>query len=302
MTLRIQDLYTFFVVARSGSMQQAARELGVTPGAISQRIRSIEDRYGKRLFSRSRKGIELTKSGQDLWADIETAFSTIEDANTMHFGSNSEQHIRISATPTFAYSCLVPRLGEFTDSHPKINITIETDKRLVDLRSEPIDLAIRHGLGDYVGYQSEWLSSPELIVVGSPSLLQRGKPINDAIDCLSYRLLRDSTAICSDWQLWCEARGVDESKALYGPSFEDDYLIVKATIEGQGLALLSDVYVSEEIKNKQLVKACEAAWPTHFAYYAVALPITFERPAVKGFVHWLKTIAAEDALSVRRYA
>ncbi|USG59534.1 LysR substrate-binding domain-containing protein [Sneathiella marina] len=299
MTLRIQDLYTFFVVARAGAMQQAANELRVTPGAISQRIASIEDRYGKRLFSRSRKGVELTKAGQDLWSDIDASFSKIEKANNAHFGRNSEQQIRISATPTFAYSCLVPRLGEFTDKYPKLNITIETDKRLVDLRSEPIDLAIRHGLGDYVGYQSEWLSSPELIVVGSPSLLQRGRPINDAIDCLGYRLLRDTTAICSDWQLWCEARGIDERKALYGPSFEDDYLIVKAAVEGQGLALLSDVYVSEQLKTKQLVKACDAAWPTHFAYYAVALPVTFERPAVKIFVQWLKAIAAEDISSIR---
>ncbi|MBL4906312.1 MAG: LysR family transcriptional regulator, partial [Sneathiella sp.] len=74
MTIRIQDLYTFYVVARKGAMHQAARELGVTPGAISQRMRAVEDRCGKRLFSRSRNGIELTLSGEKLWTDIETAF------------------------------------------------------------------------------------------------------------------------------------------------------------------------------------------------------------------------------------
>ncbi|MBL4908084.1 MAG: hypothetical protein JKX94_11580, partial [Sneathiella sp.] len=187
-------------------------------------------------------------------------------------------------------------LGEFTEAFPKIDISIETDQRLVDLRSEPIDLAIRHGLGDYVGYKSEWLSSPELIVVGSPRLLNSGKPINEAKDCLNFRLLRNSTAVCSDWQLWCEARGVDDSKALYGPSFQDDFLTLKAVVEGQGLALLSDVYVRDELRNKSLTKACDAAWPTHFAYYAVALPTTFERPAIKAFIAWLKSVASDEAM------
>lgn len=294
MVVRVQDLYTFFVVARAGAMHSAAQELGVTPGAISQRIRSIEEKHGKRLFSRSRKGITLTRAGDVLWQEVEAAFTQVETAHQRHFAGTSTTHIRISAAPTYAYSCLVPRLGEFSQAHPQIKITIETDQRLVDLRSEPIDLAIRHGLGKYSGCKSEWLSSPELIVVGSPDLLAKGKPIEEAEDCLNYLLLQDSGTICSDWTLWCEARGIDDKNARYGPAFKDDFLIVKAAVEGQGLALLHDVYVKDELRKKHLVKACNATWPTHFAYYAVALPEIFQRPAVQKFVSWLKTVSAEE--------
>ncbi len=293
MTMRLQDIYTFFVVTRAGSMQDAATEIGVTPGAVSQRIKAIEERSGNRLFSRSRKGIALTRAGEALWSDVSEAFSAIEAAHERHVAPAPAAQIRISAAPTFAYACLVPRLGEFTNAHPQVRITIETDHRMADLRTEPIDLAIRHGLGEYAGLTSQWLSSPELIVVGSPELLAGGKPIDSAVDCLAYPLLRDTETVCSDWHLWCKARGIDVEKARFGPAFKDDFLILKAAVQGQGLALIHDVYVHEELFRGDLIKACEAAWPTHFAYYAVALPDTFERPAVRTFVQWLKSVSQE---------
>lgn len=291
MVTRVQDLYTFFVIARAGSMQKAAQELGVTPGAISQRVRAIEENCAKRLFSRSRKGIELTKAGNILWQDLEASFLQIEDSYQQHFTHNLESHIRISAAPTFGYSCLVPRLGEFSAANPNIKITIETDDRIVDLRTEPIDLAIRHGLGKYPGFESQWLSSPELIVVASPSLLQQGQEISEAIDCLNYTLIQNSGSACSDWNLWCQARNIDDSKAHYGPAFKDDFLIVKAALEGQGLALLHDIYVQDDLKEHRLIQACKAAWPTEFAYYAVTTKNTLERPAIQKFITWLKSIS-----------
>lgn len=297
MALRIQDLYTFFVVARSGAMHEAARELGVSPGAISQRIRAIEEKHGRRLFSRSRKGIELTKPGEALWNEVRDAFTNIEAAHDRHFAGASKSTIRISAAPTFAYSSLVPRLGAFTGANPGIMIAIETDDRLVDLKTEPVDLAIRHGLGNYPGLKSEWLISPELIIVGSPKLLAKHGPVNEPADCLQYPLLQDSTG--ADWSLWFAAHGVDARLARYSTAFKDDFLTVKAATEGQGLALLNDVYVTDELKAGRLVKALDISWPTKFAYYAVALPETFQRPPVKIFMKWLKSVSTtESAMAV----
>lgn len=290
--MRIQDLHTFFVVARSGSMQAAADELRVTPGAISQRIRMIEEQSGKRLFSRSRKGIELTRAGDVLWQDVNSAFSTLEATQSRHFEGNTSTRIRISTAPAFALSVLVPRLGDFTDLHPSINISIETDERLVDLRSEPVDIALRHGLGSYPGLEASWLSSPELIVVASPELLARVGPIKTPMDCLRFSLLQNSSAI--DWPLWFKAMGVDAGNARLGAAFREDSLIVKAATKGQGIALLNDTYAKEQLESGELIKALDATWPTEFAYYAVALPETFQRPVIKQFVDWLKTISAKS--------
>lgn len=81
MAIPVRDLHTFHVVARCGSMSAAASEPGVTPGAISQRIRSVEETYGARLFTCIRNGITLTKSGAAFWQEIREAFTAIETAH-----------------------------------------------------------------------------------------------------------------------------------------------------------------------------------------------------------------------------
>lgn len=267
-------------------MQDAARELGVTPGAISQRIRSVEERHGLRLFTRSKKGIALTPAGIALHSDIGAAFAQIETTQSRHL-SRRQNTIRLSVTPTFAYSTLVTSLGRFADRHPAIRVTVETENRMVDLKSEPVDLAIRHGLGTYPGAVSEWLCSPELMLVASPALLEKHGPFASAADCLACKLLPDATG--NDWALWFQAQGVDATGALYGTQYSDDFLTVKATIEGQGLALLNDLYVADSLASGQLKKALDTQWPTAFAYYAVGLPETLERPSVTTLVQWLKS-------------
>lgn len=290
MRLRIQDLYTFYIVARSGSMQDGAHELGVTPGAISQRIRALEDRHGQRLFHRTRGGITLTPSGQVLWQEVSTGFATIEAAHQRHFSRTPAGVLRISAAPSFAHSFLVASLGAFTAAHPKARITLETEDRLVDLRREPIDLAIRHGLGRYPGLHAEWLCAPELILVASPDLLSSHPPVTTAADCLNLPLLPDETG--RDWALWFAAQGVDDHTAKYVTAFKDGFLTVKAAVGGQGLALLNDIYVREELADGRLVQLLGGSWPTRFAYYAVGLPGTFQRPLLKTFLKWLHNALA----------
>lgn len=290
MALRIQDLYTFHVVARTGTMQDAAHELGVTPSAISQRIRTLEERHGLRLFKRSKNGITLTVSGLALQSDVGKAFSIIETANKKHLTPNTET-IRISASATFAHSMLVSSLGRFANTHPAIKVSIETEDRLVDLKSEPVDLAIRHGLGDYAGVVSEWLCSPELILVASPELLEKNGPINVPADCLRHKLLPDCTG--KDWSIWFEAHGIDARNANYGMQYGSDFMTVKAAIEGQGLALLKDIFVTDSLATGQLVRALDTVWPTAFAYYAVALEDTFQRSSVRSLVKRFKSDLSE---------
>ncbi|WP_253261158.1 MULTISPECIES: LysR substrate-binding domain-containing protein [unclassified Roseobacter] len=285
MAIRIQDLYTFHVVARTGAMQDAAHELGVTPGAISQRIREVEERHGLRLFDRSKHGITLTAAGLALQSDVGAAFSKIEAAHEEHF-STYLNTVRISASATFAQSMLVSSVGRFSEKYPTIRVSVETADRLVDLKSEPIDLAIRHGLGRYPGLRAEWLCAPELVLVSSPALLEEHGPLAQPADCLRYNLLPDATG--KDWSIWFEAQDVDATTARYGPQYGDDFLTVKAVTEGQGLALLNDLYVKEGLASGALVRALETVWPTKFAYYAVALPEAFEKPSVRSFVTWLK--------------
>ncbi len=109
-----------------------------------------------------------------------------------------------------------------------------------------------------------------------------------------YPLLQDSDG--ADWQLWFRAMGVaDDPRADRGVSFEDDFLLVRAAIAGQGLALVRDVYAVDDIAAGRLALALDLPWPTAFAYYAVTLPRAVGREPVRAFVDWLKEGTGREA-------
>ncbi|TCM51020.1 LysR substrate binding domain-containing protein [Rhizobium sp. PP-F2F-G48] len=194
---------------------------------------------------------------------------------------------------SFAANWLVPRMSRFAKLYPQIDIELETDSRIVDLKREPVDMAIRHGLGDYPGLLSVPLIAPELIVVASPQLLQGRAPIKVPADCLAFPLLHDLDR--ADWRLWFEAYGGDVSAQLPGPSFSDDHLMVKAAVAGQGLALVRDTYADDDLRSGRLVRPISIQWPTNFAYYAVSTAAALQRPAVAHFRDWLAYEARTDS-------
>ena len=163
--------------------------------------------------------------------------------------------------------------------------SLETDNRVVDLRREPIDLAIRHGLGEYPGLETIWLMAPELIVVASPDLLGAHAPLSSPADCLAFPLLHDIDR--ADWQLWLRAQGVAVPRELKGPSFSDDHLLVRAAAAGQGIALVRDVYADDDLRSGRVVQPISVQWPTKLAYYAVGTSEALQKPAVRQFRDWL---------------
>ncbi len=269
-------------------MRDAAEQMAVTPGAISQRIRELEDIVGYRLFSRTQGGVELNAAGRALFTSLDDPFRTIESVDRNLTGGSSRRVI-VSTFGSFAANWLVPRLSGFSRQHPDIDIAIEADSRLIDLRREPVDLAIRHGLGNYPGLETTWLMAPELLVVASSDLLRSKPPITKPADCLAFPLLHDMNRM--DWRLWFEAQHIDAPQDLSGPSFSDDHLLVRAAMSGQGLALVRSVYADDGLRSKRLVRALSFQWPTQFAYYSVATPDALQRPAVRHFRDWL----AEEA-------
>lgn len=289
MTQHWQILETFVLVARLGSMKAAAERLSVTAGAISQRMQALQQRVGHRLFERHRSGIALTAEGARLFSALEEPMGRIEDiwreSDAGRRDAATRPRLVVSTMPSFANHVLVPRLGRFSARHPEIDVTIETELRVVDLASEPVDIAIRHGLGEYPGLKATWLVAPALIVVASPDLLRRHPPVREPGDCLQLPLLHDRAR--QDWRLWFAAHGVVAPQALNGPAFSDDSLLARVAAAGQGLALVRDFYADEELKSGRLVQVLDIAWPARFAYYAVATPEASRRPHVRRFHDWL---------------
>lgn len=285
-------LHTFIVAARAQRLSDAADILGVTAGAVSQRIRGLEARIGRRLFERGPRGVTMTAAGRALFRRVSEPMTDIEAAFAAASSGSRQQQVVVSMTPSFAANWLIKRLNDFKVRHRGIEITVEASTRTVDMHAEPIDLAIRHGLGRYPGLFSQWLMAPEQIVVGSPKLLGQGRSLARPLDCLKFPLLHDIER--QDWALWLEALGEKADVPPGGHAFSDDNLLIKAAVAGQGLALVFNTYAAEEIGAGRLVQPYNGSWPTKFAYYLVGPPRAFKRPAVKRFAKWLAEEAAQE--------
>ncbi len=266
-------------------MAAAAAAIGLTPGAVSQRIKELETLIGHRLLVRSSKGVEMTRAGNHLFERVNEPLRALEGAYAAVSGRANSQRVVVTTTPSFAAGWLVERLAAFARANPKIEISVEAGNAVADLNSDPIDLAIRHGLGEYPGFDSHWLMAPAQIVIASPTLLKRGPQIVEAVDCLRYPLLHHIEQ--KDWEYWLAALGSKRAVPKGGHAFSDDTLLVRAAVAGQGLALVYDTYAAADIAAGRLVQPFKGTWPSKFAYYLVGRASTFRRPAVRRFKTWL---------------
>ena len=283
----LQALRTFVEVGKQGSIKAAAHALHVTPGAVSQQIRLLEDRLGVVLLERERLGMRLSKLGSDVYPLLSDAFAQVDRALDVVAETIDNQALTISTVAAFAASWLVPRLGRFTERYPHIEVRVETGSALVDMRRDRVDIALRHGLGDYPGLEVTPLMAPVLIPVAAPHLLQSGHRLSEPEQCLDFPLLHDSDR--ADWSLWLSAHGVvEDARAQRGSMFEDDYLLIRAAISGQGIALVPEAYAREEIKEGRLVQVLDKPWPARFAYYVVTRPGATKRPEVRAFIDWIR--------------
>lgn len=294
MTYPLQALRTFVEVGQRKSVKAAAQALHVTPGAVSQQIRVLEDRLGVVLLERERLGMRLTEAGASVFPRLREAFLQIDQAMHDLESTKARRSLTVSTVATFAASWLVPRLGRFKQLHPDIEIRVEATSELVDLRRDRVDVALRHGLGDYPGLEVLPLMAPVLTPVASPGFLKaHGAVIHEAGDWLSYPLLHDGDR--ADWPLWLKAHGVaDDMRAERGSAFDDDFLLIRAAEAGQGLALVPQAYAQEEIAAGRLIQVLDKPWPARFAYYAVTRPGAADRPEVRAFLEWIRDEAGKN--------
>jgi len=173
----LNALRAFEATARHLSVKNAAEELCVTPGAVSQMLKALELHLGVKLFQRVNRGIFLTDAGQGYLPPIRNAFRQIAEATKGIAISADSGLLTVSVTPFFATAWLVPRLKGFQDAHPDIDLRVQTSNALVDFARDGVDVAVRHGVGRYPGLRAEHVVAVEVIPVAAPSLVaERGRP------------------------------------------------------------------------------------------------------------------------------
>ncbi|MDQ0590510.1 transcriptional regulator GcvA [Variovorax paradoxus] len=294
----LNALRAFEATARHLSVKNAADELCVTAGAVSQLIKSLELHLGIPLFRRANRGIFLTDAGQAYLPPVRNAFRQISDA-TRRIAVPAETGIlTVSATPFFASAWLVPRLKGFQDAHPDIDLQVVSSTALADFSRDGVDVAIRHGLGRYPGLSSQRVLTVEIVPVATPALVRQfGMP---ALPSDLRRWPRVNDAERKAWQLWFQAQGIEDTGPARGPSFDDSGLLLKAVLTGQGAALLPSAVVADDVAEGRLVRLSDVSWLEDFAYYLVCPENSRDRPKVAAFREWITAESSRKTARPRR--
>ncbi len=287
----LKSLQAFETAGRHLSFSAAADELNVTPGAISQQIRQLEDHLQVKLFRRLNRQIVLTDAGQLLLPSIADGFRHFEKGVDLLRRQRREGPLTITSAPSFVSKWLIPRLGRFKQICPQVDVRIDTSERLVDFEREDIDVGIRFGDGVYPELEAIYLFSFDLIPVCSPKLLEQGGGLRQVSDLANYTLLHTNYDEIDpgfpDWSMWLKVVGAEEVDATHGIYFNQSDQMFQAALDGQGVALLANVMAEPEIEAGRLVQPFAQRLPVKLHYNLVTTPQKAKVPKVAAFRDWI---------------
>ena len=288
----LNALRAFEAAARHESFTRAAAELFVTQGAVSHQVKALEAQLGVRLFNREPQGLLLTEAGKEYLVAVRDGFDRIALGTERLLQRQNAGVLTVSTSPDFAAKWLVHRLGNFVEAHPGIDLRVSATLHHVDFSREEVDIAVRHGDGNWPGLDTVRLSSEQLFPVCSPKLLSGRKRLGKPADILKYPLIHMDTR--SDWARWLQAVSLDDAKVIHGPVLNRASMVIDAAINGQGIALARTTLSAYDIINGRLVRPFAEALRLSKTYWIVCPRATANLPKIQTFREWLIGQAADD--------
>ena len=299
MTYRLPSLNTlraFEAAARHNSFSRAADELFVTHAAVSRHVRDLEAWLDTMLFVRTGRGVELTEAGGTYARRLTHALDEIADATQQTLSMAETPQLRISAEQAFATLWLVPRLVKFAEQYPDVELSVDPENALVNFRSDPVDLAIRSGDGNWPDVDATLLVRLDVVPVCSPEYCER-HGIDTPSDLAKAMLLHEETKAW--WADWLEEAGLEHFKSGRGPLFQGN-LAVEAAAAGQGIALGDNVSAADGLLEGWLVRPFEISIQEE-AYYVVSAKGRKDTAQVEAFKAWLVHEMAETQSQLTRH-
>jgi LysR family glycine cleavage system transcriptional activator len=299
----LNALRAFEAAARHLSFKNAARELHVTPGAVSHQVKLLEDHLGVALFRRLTRALELTAEAQALLPKVQEGLGALSEAVERVRAGNGDGALTVIAPPNFAARWLIPRLGGFTGAHPNLELHVASRPAMIDGRADGIPLPpagardnaplamVRFGDGRYPGSRVDEVFAAAYVPVCSPKLLAGEHPLHTPYDLRFHTLLHDDTVLEEgarpSWADWLQAVGVEGIDTSRGPHFSDASLALEAALEGMGVALAMKPLLHGDISTGRLVLPFDIAAPASYSYYLVTPENMQAGDAVSAFRDWI---------------
>src|ERR1700726_4735487 len=281
---QLNALRSFEAAARHQSFR-AAQELCVTQGAVSHQVKALEAELGLKLFNRERQGLAITDAGHDYLAVVRDAFARIALGTDRLLQRLHSGVIAVSMAPDFAAKLLVSLLGRFPEAYPDIELKVSATMHHVDFAREDIDLAIRHGAGNWVGLDAVNLCAEKLFPVCSAALLGSQRGIHSPEDVLQFPLLHLNDR--RDWSRCLGVAGASGEGLLHGPILNHASMLIDAAVDGQGIALARPVLAAADLINGRLVRPFQTTLALKNTYRIVCPKATSQLPKIALLRDWL---------------
>ncbi|HXP08498.1 MAG TPA: transcriptional regulator GcvA [Acidobacteriaceae bacterium] len=281
--------------ARHQSFSAAAAELHVTPAAIGQLVRGLEEWLGKPLFHRQANGrtrLVPTDAAERALPDIRAGFDRLSlGLSRLREGSRADV-LTVATSPAFAAKWLLPRIEDFHDSHPETDVRLDTNLKPVDFVAQDIDIGVRYGRGSWPGLLAEKLMDEQIYPVCSPMWLARNGGLLAPQDLANKPLIHDLSVDTrigfTSWRDWLERTGTANVDASRGMQVNNSAAVLQAAIDGHGIALARSVMAADDVAAGRLIRLFpEIKLASQLAYFVVYRADCASLPKIVAFREWL---------------
>lgn len=290
---KLSLLSTFEVAARFLSFKLAADELHLTPSAVSHRIQQLEKLLGFRLFMRMTRKLALTAEGARLLLTLTKSLRRIDDEIDDILYNDLRGTFTLGLAPIFAQLWLMPRLSDFQQRWPSLNVMQRVRAGTVDFNEEQIDLAIYYGATHYPDLYREPLFEEQLLPVCTPAyaaqLNLHEQPERLAEACFLHASeSTDVQNLFSEWRIWSEASGTQLPIETRYYGFNNYLLALQAALNGMGVLMGRHALLGPMLASGQLVSPCGSIVPAGRQYELFYPKENAQRPRLRAFTDWLK--------------
>lgn len=253
----------------------------------------MEAFLGLPLFRREKRQAFLTPAGERYLSTVQHALDELDVATRRLISMPNTSAVNISVAPAYLTRWLFPRIRDFQDRYPDVELRLSASLGLVDFDHSDTDMAVYFGRGEWDGLHARFLQKINLMPVCSPSLLEGDKPLSELKDMFQYPLLRVSTRP-GEWQMFMDNMVLDRSDMNKTMSFTSTSLALSAAIEGAGIALTDSRLAERELEYGQLIAPFEVEVETANSFYLVYKKDRQLSYAMKAFYDWIISVKAVD--------
>lgn len=283
----LKSLRVFEEVAQSGNVARAAEKLNITPSAASHQLAKLEKELGSILFHRSAKGVALTLAGERYLAEIRPLILSLTQATARLRNEKDRSALRIHCAPSFGLLWLLPRIHQFREAHPDIQVSLSCSYENLSFSRDNIDIAVRHGFPEWKAFEIKTIRHEKMSVLASPDYLDK-YPLRTP-DGLNNHALILSESPLIQWPQWFATQQLPQPTQEWLFRFDRSYMSLEAAMLGHGLIFESELLAADYLRSGKLIRVFDDAMSLPVSAHHLVYPRGYAQfPRVSYFLQWIQ--------------